>query len=126
MSNLAQLTEQHVTELFKRVGSFYAFSEKQFEESKKPGVEYHNLGGGLIAPKGTEKELYEELDKIYRKGRADDIALNGKKKIIIRELYNYECFYTLNCEMAVITLKDYGFSEEDIAEVFSEELNKNH
>jgi len=50
---------------FKAHGAFFAFSNEQFNEQKKDGVEYTHLFSGLIAPKNTAKELLEVLTAFY-------------------------------------------------------------
>lgn len=51
-----------------------------------------------------------------------DIAENGKEAIILRELNNYYCFYSSTIEDAVMEVKPYGYSQQDVEDVY----NKNY
>ena len=65
MKYLSDYMEKRQTELFNRTGTIFAFSDKQFEEGKKEGVKYSNLGQGMLTEKGNEIEVIESLDLIY-------------------------------------------------------------
>lgn len=119
MRTLNDITNKAITALHEKHGAFYAFSNKQFDESKKEGVTYASLGMGLICPKENCKTFIEELNAIYENGMKQDIEENGKESIILRELYNHEAFYTWEIEDTVESLKGYGFTIEDVQEVFN-------
>lgn len=119
MKYLSDYTKQAQSNLFDELGVFFAFSNKQFEAAKKKGVEYVSLGMGMIAPKNNAKQLVERLDQIHKDGIKQDIADNGKEAIIRRELFNHECFYTHDITDCVEKLKDYGYSHDDIFQVYS-------
>jgi hypothetical protein len=106
--------EEKQTKLFTETGTFFAFSDKQFEESKKEGIKYVSMGAGMICPKDQAKHLTEQLEKIYFDAIAQDIAENGIEKIIVRELHNHEYGYTFETEQTFDALKDYGITEEQI------------
>jgi len=124
MKYLSNYVEEPQTELFSRIGAFFAFSNKQFDEQKKEGVKYTQLGCGLICPVGTATELMDELDKINEAGIKQDLEENGREGIIRRELENHECYYTGDTSACVDRLKDYGITREEIRVVFCEELHK--
>ncbi len=119
MKYLTHYTQDKQTELFNQTGAFFAFSNKQFNEAKKEGVCYVNVGAGLIVPNENAKLLLQQLDKIHSEGIAQDIEENGKDAIIRRELFNYECFYSGDICNCVDALKDYGYSYDDIYQVYS-------
>jgi hypothetical protein len=120
MKYLSNYTEAAQTELFNETGAFFAFSTKQFNEAKKEGVTYVDLGAGLIAPKEQSKKLMDGLAEIQQKGIELDLKENGKKNIILRELGNYECFYSYDIDPCCDALEQYGITREEIATVFNE------
>lgn len=120
--SLSSITGPKFTALFKQVGAFYAFSQKQLDESKQEGVEYVSIGGGLICPKEQAKTLVDGMSDISKKGIAEDLAVNGRRKIIIRELYNYECFYVGCIDDCVDALVSYGIERDEISKVYAEVL----
>ncbi|EPZ5427361.1 DUF7659 family protein, partial [Vibrio parahaemolyticus] len=110
---------QPQTALFDELGAFFAFSNKQFDQAKKKGIEYVSLGMGMIVPKNNAKQLVERLEVIQKEGIKQDIAENGKEAIIRRELFNHECFYTGDICDCVEKLEEYGYSYDDIYQVYS-------
>ncbi len=126
VNQFKEAAEAKTSALFDKTGSFFAFSQKQFDEAKKEGVKYVRLSFGLICPKDEAKTVIKELEEIHSELRAQELEHLGKKAIIIRELYNYECFYTWELEDAIEVLRDYGITKEEISEAFREEVNKNH
>ena len=65
------------------------------------------------------KSLSDYVQKCQKDGIDQDIKENGKFAIIRRELFNYECFYTCDLEPAIDELKEYGYNDTDIMEVFN-------
>lgn len=118
MKYLSDYTQEAQSAAFKKHGAFFAFSNKQFDEQKVEGVKYVNLGIGMIAPKDTYKALLDELDEIYKLGSKRDLDENGRDKVIERELYNYECFYTWDWQPAFEAVEDYGITAEEVKAVF--------
>ncbi|WP_394246006.1 hypothetical protein [Vibrio profundi] len=118
MKYLSDYTQQPQTALFDELGAFFAFSNKQFDAAKKKGVEYVSLGMGMIVPKNNAKKLIERLEEIQKEGIKQDIAENSKEAIIRRELFNHECFYTGNVCDCVEKLEEYGYSYDDIYQVY--------
>ncbi|ELY5142023.1 TPA: hypothetical protein I7264_03115 [Vibrio parahaemolyticus] len=119
MKYLSDYIQQPQTALFDELGAFFAFSNKQFDEVKKKGIEYVSLGMGMIVPKNNAKQLVERLEVIQKEGINQDIAENGKDSIIRRELFNHECFYTGDICDCVEKLEGYGYSYDDIYQVYS-------
>ena len=116
MNYLSHYTENLQTELFKSTGAFFAFSDKQFEAGKAAGpIRYVSLGAGMICPKANVKTLIDGLDSINTNGIAADIAENGIKAIIHRELSNHEAQITMDISDTVDKLSDYpGITRETI------------
>lgn len=121
MKYLSNYTEDMQTELFNSMGAFFAFSDKQFEEARQEGVKYVSLSAGLICPKPNVRPLVDGLDSISTKGIAADIAENGIKAIIHRELANHETQVTGDIDDTVGVLADYpGIDRETIQAECSE------
>ena len=113
------------SKLFEETGTFFAFSNEQFKEQMKKGKKYVNMGGGMITEKGNEEKLVKGLNKNYKEGIKQDLKENGKEKIILRELQNYEAFYTGNIDDTVENLKDYpGITKEDIMKSYRKNYSK--
>ena len=121
MKYLQDYQEARQTELFNRLGTFFAFSTKQFNEAKKEGTKYINMGAGMLTPAGTEKELIDTLELIHNEAMAQDIKENGITGIIRRELYNHEAFYTGGINSTCEALEPY---KEITKEMIRVEYNK--
>lgn len=119
MKYLQDYMEEAQTKAFDKAGAFFAYSNKQYEEQKQPGIRYVSMGLGLICPKETSATLMDELAAIAKQGIKDDLAENGKEGVIKRELANHECFYTGDPSGAIEALEGYGISDEDIIAVFN-------
>jgi hypothetical protein len=106
-------------------GAFFALSDKQFNEKKVEGVEYVDMGGGLICPKGKSATLRSQLDEAVRNAVDMDIAENGMEKIARREYFNYESQITMDTSNAMGALYAHKerypdlFTNEAIEKVFS-------
>lgn len=108
MNYLSHYTESLQSELFKTTGAIFAFSNKQFEEARAIGpIHYTSLGSGMIVPKIHVKALIDGLESINKQGIAADIAENGLKAIIHRELGNHEAQITNDIDSTVEALADY-------------------
>ncbi len=123
MKYLQDYQEKRQTELFTKLGTFFCFSPKQFNEGRKDGVKYSNLGAGMVTPDGTEIELLETLDTIYIESIALDIKENGIKGVIERELYNHEAFYTRDITSTVEELAHYPITRDEIMLAFKHIIN---
>jgi hypothetical protein len=118
MNDLSSFKNKPMSELLHKTGAFFAFSKDQYERSVKPNVEYVSVGSGLIVEKEHAKTLVTQLAEIHDTAIKQDLAENGKDKIIERELYNHECFYTGEIDDAVDALEDYKFCREEIQAAF--------
>ena len=110
--------------LLEQTGSFFAFTDSQFKEKAKDGVEYISLFAGLICPVDKAQEVREGLDKIYDEAVKQDVAENGKEAIIRRELSNHECLYTYDISDVVDKLKNYNYTEGDVQQVFNKMIQE--
>lgn len=116
---MSQFIQDKQTELFNRLGVFFAFSDKQFKEQAKDGVEYCTvLGAGDCVPKQHAKEFAEQLELIHKEGREKELAEKGLDQIIEDELANYECWYTGYIDDAMPSLEAYGATREQVLTVF--------
>lgn len=118
MKYLSDYTQDGITALLNQYGAFFAFGTKQFDEQKKEGVQYVDCGAGLICPKEHAKALCDGIIANGDQAVQQDIAENGKDKIIERELYNHEAFYTGDIEQTVDALSLYGFTENDVRAIY--------
>ena len=123
MTTLNTYTQAAQTEAFNKYGAFFAFGSKQFDEKKKDGIKYVQLGAGLIAPKETYKDLIDALDNINADGIAQDIKENGIKKILWREFANYECQIVGSPEDAIDALENYNIDTDTIWEEWGKYWN---
>ena len=118
MKYLSDYMEEKQTALFKKTGTIFAFSDKQFEEGKVKGKLYSRIGQGVLTEKGNEIEVIEGLNAIYKESIKTDIRKNGKDKVILRELLNHEAFYTGDLQDTIHKLEDYPFTEDDINHIY--------
>jgi len=118
MKSKSSYHEKAQTAAFEKNGAFFAFSNSQLNEKKVDGITYVNIGAGLICPKDNADNLVEELTEAHDLGIKADLAENSVRDIIWRELANYETHISGDFSDAVDSLKDYGISEEQIAQEF--------
>ena len=121
MKYLTDYTDKAISEAFNKAGAFFAFGQKQFDEKKKDGVVYVNMGAGLICPKDNADQLDKDLEAATKAGIAADLEENGRIAVIKRELYNHEAFYTGEIEDTCEALKPYGITEAEIRIVYNQE-----
>ena len=112
MKYLSHYIQDKQTALFKSTGAFFAFSNKQFAEGKKPDTMYTQLGAGMLCPSPNVNELIDGLETIHADGIKQDIAENGVKAIIHRELGNHEAQITYEFQDTLDALEGYGITEE--------------
>jgi len=122
MKHLQDYIDEAQSKAFDDNGAFFAFGKKQFNEAKKDGVKYSDIGYGLICPTNNVEKLMDELEKISENGIKQDIKENGIKNIIHRELANHEAQITRNIDDTVDALIDYNITREQIADEYKEYL----
>ena len=120
MKYLSHYTEEATTKALTANRAFFAFSNEQLEEARTEGVEYVSIGSGLICPKENVKDLIASLDTVHAEGIKADIAENGIKAIIHRELGNYETQLTGDLSDALSSLSGYGVTVEQVEAEYSE------
>ena len=118
MKYLCTYMEDKQTALFEETNTFFAFSQKQFNEGKKEGITYINMGAGMLTDKRYVKKLIEGLEKIYKDSIQEDIKENGINAIIKRELANHEAWYTMDIQDTCDKLEDYPITKKQIKEIF--------
>lgn len=118
MKFLSDYINDAQTKLLHKMGAFFAFSNEQVDEKKQDGVKYAHIAHGLIAPKENVNALLDGLEEVHKEGVKLDLEENGKKGVIRRELFNYECFYTGSIEECVDSLSPYGISEEEVSAMY--------
>jgi hypothetical protein len=121
--DIKQAEQEKITELSHEVGLFWAFSDKQFEESKTPkkrGSKYASIGGGGYLPNYNVSVFTKGMDNIRDWKRAE-VKKNKaeQERVILYELNNHECFYTGDIIDAMPVLKDLGFSQKQVYKVYN-------
>ena len=93
-----KIAEQaNVDLLFKECGLFFAFSEKQFAESKTPlqeGDKYVSIGGGGYLPKSNIERFTSGMEEIRKWKQSEIKRTKSEVKEIEYQLSNHECYYT--------------------------------
>jgi hypothetical protein len=110
--------EKEQTALFTKLGIFFAFDDKGFNEKKTKNTIYADLGCGLICPMDNVKQFEKEHAEICEAGRKRHLEQNAPAQIIKAQLENYECYYTGDIDDAVEALEGYNFTREQIQAVF--------
>jgi len=135
MKYLQDYKEQAQTDLFNKTGSFFAFSGTQFKEGTNKvkensevcgyveGDKWTEMGAGLFTLSKYVDKLINDLDTIQNEAIAQDLKENGINNIVLRELGNYECYYTGDITSAFDELKQYGVTVEQVQKKFT---NKNY
>lgn len=72
----------------------------------------------------TPGNIFEEMTAAVDKAREIDKQQNSKEAIILRELLNYECFYTGNPSDAITLLEEYNYTKKEVLEVFNNNFNR--
>jgi hypothetical protein len=88
-------------------GALVAFSQSQFDAQRQPGVTYVTLSSGLLCPADRADEFITRFDDIHAEAIRQDLAANGIKKIIWRELANYEAQITGDITDTADALSEY-------------------
>lgn len=128
MKYLSEIMEEKQTELFNKYQVFFAFSDEQFKE----GLNKYNLTKndkitdcmyGMYCPSKHAKDFMNEHYEHYKNSIKEDMK-QGKKRVILRELCNYESFYTGCIEDCSNALKDYPITADEIIKVFRDNWKK--
>ena len=122
MKYLSDYMKDAQSELFKKTNTIFAFSNKQFDEQKKEGVTYVNMGRGMLTDERYVEDVINGFTEILNQAIAQDLEENGKEGVILRELANHEAYYTGEIDDTYEELKKYDITEEEIMKMFR---NKN-
>ncbi len=115
MNNTARThSDARMTALFDKTGTFFAFSNEQFEKAQIAGVKYADGGMGMCVPVHNTKELMQGLALISKERIEQDLKLNTREQIIRESLSNYECFYSGDIDPCIERLAPYGITEKEI------------
>lgn len=119
MKYLSDYVEEAQNKLFDECGVFFAFSKDQFEKGcKKVGAsadnKITNIDAGCYCLSKHVDTFIAGMEEIQKRGIEQDIAENGIKNIIWRELGNYETQITCDISQTVATLEDYPIMVEQI------------
>jgi hypothetical protein len=129
MKNIPELKQEREakhSELFKKVGLFWAFSNEQFVENKtslKEGEKYVSIGAGGYLPKGNVDEFIKGMDEISKWYKSEIKKNKAEEKEIAYELHNHECFYT-NDISDVVEMFEGVYTEKQIRLVYYKEIQK--
>lgn len=129
MKTIQQLKNEHedkLSAIFDKLGIFFAFSDWQFDEQKKEGVEYIGGGYGMVLPKANVDEwvrMFDEHTKQCEKDYADNVPL---EEYIKYELANHECYYTSEYSEALEPVQLFypDCTIEDVRKVYFKQLMK--
>ncbi len=120
MKYLSDYTNETIDNVIRSNGGFFAFSDEQFNEQKKDNVKYQHLYGNLYAPIKNIKAISTGIENAHKLGVEMDLKENGIKKIIHRELANYEVQLGMDGIIhARNSLKDYGVTEEQLQKEYN-------
>ena len=125
-TEIQPLRDALLSEVFKKHDAFFAFSDKQYEEQKKPEIEYlYSRSLNMFYNIKGKGQIYKDMEEAIDKATAQDKENNSKEAIILRELLNYECFYTGNPEDAIEALdSSHSYTKEEVLEVFRANFNR--
>jgi len=121
MKSFQSYTQDKIRTVFKDMGAFFAFSNRQFNEARQEGVEYVALDAGLVVPKGNVKDTLERLEQINKEAVSAFLQDHDKDSIILYELRNHECFYTGNIDDCVDKVANFNITEQEVMAVFLRE-----
>lgn len=97
VNELMRLRDTASNELVQSCGMFFAFSEKQFNESKTPlldGDVYMSLGSGTYIPERNFEKYMKGSNKIAQDFAQAIDANNLREDYISYELGNHEAWFT--------------------------------
>lgn len=118
MATLCNFTKQPMSELFDKHGIFFAFSQKQVDENKKPGIIYNNLGSGIFCPKDNVEQFISDLENVVATSVETHKSKESKEKIILDQLRNHEAFYTGDISSTFEALEAYNYTKKDVITVY--------
>lgn len=124
MKTLSDYIGNEFSTLLDKYDAFFAFGDEQFEEQRKAGEKYVSLFAGLICPVANSKKLLDDYNEVVNNAIRQDKQENRKEDIILRELWNYEAFYSSDIDDAWESLKRYNYTREDIFKVYKKNYHE--
>lgn len=118
MKHFSDYYKNSISQLMKKHKSFFAFSTKQFEESKDSTLMYVHMGNNMYCPEKNVEQCIKDMSQILTNSVCQDVQENGAEKIIEREYFNHECQISLDTQRADAAL---SLHIEKYPELFSEE-----
>ncbi|MBB0995730.1 hypothetical protein G6024_01155 [Dietzia maris] len=125
MKYLQDYIQDEQSKLLEDLGAFFAFNREQFEEgaakvqAKKPeGTKWASVGMGMFMPSVNVEEFKRRHSELVAAGMRQDLEKNGRRGVILRELNNYECFYSGDMTPAIEALEDYGITADEVRAVY--------
>ena len=120
-----EVYKNRLSETAKKYGLFFAFDEKQLKAGlKETNTEKHELinmaGGGYISKKNVKKYIDEVLS--INTWFVSEVKKLDPVEVIRYELNNYECYLSGEVKDAYEVLQQYGFSLEEVEQVFNNEI----
>jgi len=120
------VVQKKLTKIIDELKVFFAFSESQLNEGLEKNAEKKenltSIGMGGFIPKYNAKKYIKETTKL-NEWLVKEVKKLNPNEVIRYELNNYEAYYTGDISTAYEVLKDYGFTREDVLNVFH---NKNY
>jgi len=120
---LEDYIEGKLDKLNKKLGGFYAFNVKRFEEQADRKIKYKNMGLGFYLPANNVKKYYKKYENIIKKGIKKDKRNHTSQQIIWRECSNFEVQYSNDLFTVITNLKGYGYSEQHIRNEYESYLD---
>jgi hypothetical protein len=117
MKSLSDYTQDAISDLYKRTGAFWAFSQEQFNEQKQDGVKYIQLPSGCFVPEDSVKNFLREQRQIITRGIEQDLAERGMIAIVLAVLDNHEYSYTGDPSDTIDALEEYGITAEEVISI---------
>ena len=115
-----QYTDKY-NQLVEEAGIFFAFSDKQYQEGAKEGVEYEAWGMGGFIPVHKVDSFGEATVDLHEWFK-EELKKVDLEDIVLYELNNHECFYTGDWSDTWYALRGLGITQEQIAEVYSKHV----
>jgi hypothetical protein len=120
-----QFIEKDIDFLYDKLGCFFAYNAKQFNEAKKEGVKYIR-DGVFFCPKDSVQEYQDQMKYIYTVRKDEYVKEFGAVEIILCELLNHEFGYTgsLRDTKEALTIFSEAYPDLFTKEAFKEAVDK--
>ena len=114
------------SQLYDRMGVFFAFGTEQFERQRKEGVEYVAGPCNMVIPKDNAKEFVAEFKKLSKELTKEYRTHIPMDRMIAYQLSNYEAYYSGEIDEAYeMTVCYYPeCTMEDVRRVYLKKLEE--